>query len=197
MNGVTQTDVTDQRGASRHAAQRFAERRVFVLRLQLLQELWRQPDVHGQRHALADVLQESTQTARTLSQPRLKKDARANLMGNFGYDHRGVGVLTTATARTRLKRSPRCGRKPDLNVNPRTDCDDCFPHESKGFTASEKGLGGPGFRSPWRVSPVPAELTHAGSAGNILKTHSRELSHISRTQEDLGSFLSVRGDSSK
>lgn len=60
-------DVTDQGGASRHAAEGFAERRVFVAGLQLLQELWRQPDVHGQRHALADVLQESAQTTWTLS----------------------------------------------------------------------------------------------------------------------------------
>lgn len=186
MKGVTQTDVTDQRGASRHAAQRFAERRAFVLRLQLLQELRRQPDVHGQRHTLADVLQESTQTVRTLSQPRLKTRRQSR---NFRHHHRGVGVLATATARTRLKRSPRCGRKPDLNVNPRTDCDHCFPYESKGFTVSEKGLDGPRFSSP---------LTHAGSAGNILNMHSREPSHI--RQEDkktvLGSFSSVRGDSS-
>lgn len=49
---------SNQRSAARHAAARFAERRVFTLLLQFLQELWRQADVHGQRHALADILQQ-------------------------------------------------------------------------------------------------------------------------------------------
>lgn len=84
MNGVMRIDVTDQRGASRHATERFAERRAFVLRLQLLQELWRQPDVHGQRHALTDVLQESTQTTGTLSAPWLKRRGGGLMGGGKG-----------------------------------------------------------------------------------------------------------------
>lgn len=63
---INQT-ITDQRSPSRHAGERFAGRRVFTLLLQLLQELWRQADVHGQRHALTHILQENDRQEENLN----------------------------------------------------------------------------------------------------------------------------------
>lgn len=53
-----QMGSTYQRSPSRHATERFAEWWVFTLQLQFLEILWRQSDVHRQRHSLTDILQE-------------------------------------------------------------------------------------------------------------------------------------------